>query len=66
MSAAHEELGRCGQGGTNHVDHEGNSFAGVLGISVAGAEVEEVGASSMGNGLAQAGLARPGSPIQQH
>ena len=48
------------------MDHEGNSLARVLGISVARTEVEEVGASSMGNGLAQAGLAGLGSPIQQH
>ena len=46
--------------------HECHGFAWVLGIGVAGAEVNEVGSSSMGNGLAQAGFAGRGRPIQQH
>ena len=37
---------------THHMDHECNSFAWVLGIGVAGAEVKEVGPSSVCNGLA--------------
>ena len=37
---------------THHMGHECDSFACVLGISIAGAEVEEVGSSSVCNGLA--------------
>ena len=54
--------GRCAY----HVDHESDGFAWVLGIGVVGAEVEEAGSSSVGNGLAQAGFACLRSPIQQH
>ena len=37
---------------THHMDHECNSFAWVLGVGVARAEVKEVGPSSVCNGLA--------------
>ena len=40
------------RGSADHVDHEGYSFARVLGICVAWAQVKEVGPGSVSNGLA--------------
>ena len=60
-----DTLRRLTEQGAHHVHHHGHSLARILPIRVPGTEVKQVGPSGMCNGMTHAGLACPGSPVQQ-